>query len=177
VRPACPVPRLAATWLPPAAVALLEASGASAAELVIASDAVLRGFAEREIPREARETLERARAESIEGLARVSAAVERVDASLRQMVESARAKLDFQYARLLEGLAGKVRHRLERQHPEWLRLRYYLLPGGRPQERRLASLEPVAYRGRAVAGELCARAEEHAARLAEGTLEHLVVEL
>ena len=70
-----------------------------------------------------------------------------MDASLPQLVESARAKVDYQFQRLLEGLAGKVRHRLEREHPEWPRLRHYLLPGDRLQERRLASLEVVAYRG------------------------------
>ena len=45
------------------------------------------------------------------------------------MVDSARGKLDFQYARLREGLVGKVQQKLERQHPEWLRLRYYLHAG------------------------------------------------
>jgi hypothetical protein len=93
------------------------------------------------------------------------------------MVESARAKVDYQYARLADGLAGKVRHQLERQHPEWLRVRYYLLPGDRLQERRIACLEPVAYRGVSVAAELVALATEHAERLERGLHEHCVVEL
>ena len=177
VRAASAVPRLSATWLPPAAVELLEASGAEPAELVTATDQVLKHFAEREVPAEAREALERARAEAMAGLERVSDQAQRVDPSLTQMVESARAKVDFQYARLTEGLMGKVRHRLERQHPTWPRLRYYLFPGERPQERRLASLEPAAYRGAVVMGELCERAAEHAERLAHGVLEHLVIEL
>ena len=93
------------------------------------------------------------------------------------MVESARAKVDYQFARLLEGVTGKVRHKLERQHPEWLRLRYYLMPGDRLQERRLASLEVIAYRGTAVAGELSELAQAQAARLERGSQEHLVLEL
>ena len=85
--------------------------------------------------------------------------------------------MDYQFQRLSEGLTGKVRHRLERQHPEWLRLRHYLLPGDRLQERRLASFEVVAYRGRAAVPALCELAAEHARALARGVNEHLVAEL
>jgi hypothetical protein len=134
-------------------------------------------MAERELPEGPRESLERAHRASLEGLAEFSERARSVDASLPQMVESARAKVDFQFQRLHEGLAGKVRHRLERQHPEWLRLRYYLLPGDRLQERRLASLEVVAYRGRAVTAEISALAAEHARRLAEGENPHYILEL
>jgi hypothetical protein len=70
-----------------------------------------------------------------------------------------------------------MRHRLERQHPEWLRVRYYLMPHDRLQERRLASLEVVAYRGARAALELCALAEEQAHRLEQGVHEHLLLEL
>jgi uncharacterized protein YllA (UPF0747 family) len=177
VRPACPVPRLGATWLPPAAVGMLEATGADPWELVTEADQVLKRHAERQVPAEVRTALERAHRESLAGLTGVAEASRRVDASLPQLVESARAKVDYQFARLHEGISGKVRHQLERRHPEWPRLRYYLMPGDRLQERRLASLELVAYRGAAVAGELAELAAEHAGRTAEGTLEHLVVEL
>jgi uncharacterized protein YllA (UPF0747 family) len=177
VRPAVAVPRFGATWLPPAAVQFLEESGADAWELVTGADAALKRHAEQQLPADVREALVGARAGASEGLARFAAAARRVDASLPQMVESARGKVDYQFARLEEGVVGKVRHRLERQHPEWLRLRYYLLPGDRLQERRLASLELVAWRGAAVAGEVAELAAEHARRLAQGTYEHLVLEL
>jgi uncharacterized protein YllA (UPF0747 family) len=177
VRPACPVPRLGATWLPPAAVKFLEASGADPWDAIAGADAALRRHAEQQVPAEARDALGRARAGAAEGLAHVAEAARRVDASLPQMVESARVKVDYQFARLEDGVVGKVRHRLERQHPEWARLRYYLMPGDRLQERRLASLEVVAWRGLAAAGELAALAAEHARRLAAGTLEHLVLDL
>lgn len=177
VRPACPVPRLAATWLPAAASSLIEASGASPWEVISGSDAVLRRVAVAKMPPDVVAALERARAHVAEGLTAFAETSRQVDASLPQMVESARGKVDYQFARLEEGLAAKVRHRLERQHPEWLRLRYYLMPGDKLQERRIASLDVVARRGAAVVGELCDLAAEHARRVAAGTLEHLVLDL
>jgi uncharacterized protein YllA (UPF0747 family) len=177
VRPACAVPRLTATWLPAAAAELIEASGAPAWEVVSGADAVLRRHAARAMPPGVLAALERARAAAGEGLARFAETSRQVDASLPQMVESARGKVDYQFARLEEGLVAKARHRLERQHPEWLRLRYFLMPGDKLQERRLASLEVVARRGTAVVGELCELASEHARRLAGGVLEHLVIDL
>jgi bacillithiol biosynthesis cysteine-adding enzyme BshC len=177
VAAACPVPRLGLTWLPPAALSLLEASNADPWELVAGADGVLRQLAERSVPAEARADLERAHADALRGLERFAASARAVDASLPQLVESARAKVDYQFQRLLEGLSGKVRHRLERQHPEWWRLRYYLLPGDRLQERRLASLEVVAYRGRAVVPALVTLAAEHARDLIRGTNHHRLVEL
>ncbi|MEK7824390.1 MAG: bacillithiol biosynthesis BshC [Candidatus Eisenbacteria bacterium] len=177
VRAACPVPRFSATWLPPAAVSLIEASGAEPWEVVAATDAVLKHHAEQQIPADLREQLAGAREELAGRLERFAAGSTRVDPSLPQMVESARGKVDYQFARLLEGLTGKVRHRLEREHPEWLRLRYYLSPGDRLQERRIASLDPVAWRGPEVAAELCDLAEEHAGALERGDWRHYLVEL
>jgi uncharacterized protein YllA (UPF0747 family) len=177
VKAACPVARISLTWVPPTGIELMEAAGASAEDLVFQTDALLRRHAEAAMPADVRAELERAQRDANQALARFAEAARRVDPSLPQMVESARARVDFQFARLHEGLAGKVRHRLERQHPEWVRLRYYLRPGDRFQERRLASLEPLARRGRAVVGELCRLAGEHALKAREGVLEHLVVEL
>jgi len=177
VRAAAPVPRLSATWLPPAAGALLEAAGAEPAELLASPDALLKRVAERKVPGEVRAALEGARAAALEGLARLAESSKRVDASLPQMVESARGKVEYQFARIEEGLAGKVRHQLERQHPEWPRLRYFLLPGDKLQERRLASLEVVARRGPGAVGELCELAGEQARRIGAGALEHLVIDL
>jgi bacillithiol biosynthesis cysteine-adding enzyme BshC len=177
VAAAAPVPRFGATWLPPAAVELIEVSGAPAWEVVAATDAVLRAEAERRVPADLRDELARARADMHERLERFTAASRPVDASLSQLVESARGKIDFQFARVLEGLTGKVRHRLEREHPEWLRLRYHLSPGDRLQERRVASLEPVAWRGAEVGAELCDLAEEHAAGVERGDWRHYLLEL
>ncbi|MBI1798932.1 MAG: bacillithiol biosynthesis BshC [Candidatus Eisenbacteria bacterium] len=177
VEPACPVPRLAVTWLPPAAVSLIEQSGEDAATLISGADAAISRLAALAVPAAAREALAEAHRAALEGLARVSETARAVDSSLPQMVESARAKIDFQYQRLSEGLAGKVQKKLERLHPEWPRLRYYLRPGDRWQERRLASLEPAAYRGLAVAAETCELARDHAERVARGELDHIVADL
>ncbi|HEV2105462.1 MAG TPA: hypothetical protein VGU27_06985, partial [Candidatus Eisenbacteria bacterium] len=98
------------------------------------------------------------------------------DAGLPQLVESAQGKVDYQFARLHEGLLAKARARLDREHPAWRRLRYVLLPGDKLQERRLASLEPVARRGAGVVAELCELAGEHAARAAAGEASHLLLE-
>ena len=177
VRSACPVPRLTATWLPPAALELMEASGLSAWELVNGTDRAVREVAERAIPAALRTEFEAARSGTFETLERFSASSTQVDPSLPQLVESVRGKIDFQFARLSETLTGKVRHRVERQHPEWARLRYYLLPGEKLQERRVCSVEPVAYRGAGVVEALCDLATEHAMRLADGVHDHLLLEL
>ncbi|MBI3539943.1 MAG: bacillithiol biosynthesis BshC, partial [Candidatus Eisenbacteria bacterium] len=176
VRPACPVPRLSVTWLPASGIELLEASGARIEELVFESDAVLRRLADHQVPADLRSALERGREASRGALERLADAARAVDSSLPQMIESARGKIDYQFERLREGVAGKVRHRLEQGHPEWPRLRYYVSPGDKLQERRIASLEPVARRGAGVVADLCRIAGDHARSLASGGFDHWVLE-
>jgi len=177
VQPAAPVPRLGATWLPPQAVELLDASGVDPWVFVTSADAAWRACAERAVPEEVRRALAAARTASFAGLASFAEQARIVDASLPQMVESARGKIDFQFARLEEGVVGKARHALERRHPAWPRVRYVLMPGEKLQERRIASLQPFAHRGAAVAGEVVALAGEHARAIERGIHEHFVVEL
>jgi len=145
--------------------------------VVTATDQVLRALAERQVPAGLHTELETFRHDLT---ARLQAFAERstaLDPSLPQMVESARGKMDYQLGRLEEGLVAKARHRLEKAHPVWLRLRYYLLPGDRLQERRLASLEPVAHRGLALMADLCDLAEMHARELERAEHAHYVLEL
>ena len=177
VDPAAPVPRFSATWLPPAALALLEESGADPWTMVSSSDAVVRAHAESQVPAEPRAALERAHQAALTGLGAFSDAARTLDPSLPQMVASARGKIDFQFQRLHEGLAGKVRHQLERRHPEWLRLRYVLSPGDKLQERRLASLQVAVQHGPGVADDLVELAAEHAGRVAVGVHEHFLLDL
>lgn len=176
VKPAAVAPRFGATWLPPAAVELIERSGAEPWEVVARTDAVIHRVAEARVPKPIAAELERARAAALDGLERFAQASKQVDGSLPQLVESARGKVEFQFERLVEGLSAKLRQQLEREHPEWKRLRYVLLPSDRLQERRLASLEPVARRGLSVVGEVSEIAAEHATRLAAGVHEHVVLE-
>jgi len=129
------------------------------------------------VPPSLRQSLEQARTETLGTLERFSAASTQLDASLPQMVDSARGKIDYQFGRLLDGVTSKVRHKLEREHPEWLRLRYYLSPGDKLQERRIATLEPFAYRGPGLGGELSDLAAEHAAALERGSRLHYLVDL
>ena len=157
--------------------ALLAASGVAPSELVVAADAVLNAHAARSVPAAVLGTLQSAHDAALAGLERVSESAREVDTSLPQMVDSARGKIDFQYQRLREGLVGKVQKKLERQHPEWTRLRYFLMPGEKWQERRLATLELLAWRGSGVGAEVTELAREHARRLTEGVHEHLVAEL
>lgn len=176
VQPALPVPRFGATWMPPEAVALAAEAGVEPWDVVTGADAVVARVAERRVPGALEGELTRARAAALDGLARFGDASRELDASLPQMVESARGKVDYQFARLHEGLVGKVRSKLDREHPAWKRLRYVLLPGDKLQERRLAALEPVARRGVGVIADLCEAAGEHAARTAAGVNEHWLLE-
>jgi len=176
VRAAAPALRFSATWLPPAAVALAEAAGGDAWEVVAHTDAVLARLAEAHVPGELQRALASTRAAADQSLARLAEVARGFDASLPQMVESARGKIDFQVTRLAEGVLGKARSRLDREQPLWRRLRYVLQPGDRLQERRLASLEVVARRGRDVVSGVCDLATEHARATAGGGHEHYLLE-
>jgi uncharacterized protein YllA (UPF0747 family) len=177
VTAAIPVPRFGATWLPTPAVELIEATGADPWMVVAATDQVLRRHAEARVPEALTRALQDLRGELEKRLAGFSGHARELDPSFPQMVESARSKIDYQIGRLSEGLVGKARHKLEREHPSWLRLRYYLLPGDKLQERRLASLEPIARRDPRVVIDLCDLAEQHAASLERGEWWHALLEL
>lgn len=176
VAPALVAPRFGATWLPPAAIELLAASNAEPWPLVCATDQVLHALAERQIPDPLAQELASSRQEAEAALARLAGAAREFDASLPQLIESARGKVDFQFARLAEGIVSKARNRLDREHPLWRRLRYVLLPGDKLQERRIASLEPVVRRGAGAAAMLADLAAEHAEGLAAGVHEHYLLE-
>ena len=179
VRAAAPALRFSATWLPPAAVALAEAAGGGdmgAWEVVAHTDAVLARLAEAHVPAELQRALAAARAAADQSMARLAEVARGFDASLPQMVESARGKIDFQVSRLAEGVLGKARGRLDREQPLWRRLRYVLQPGDKLQERRLASLEVVARRGRDVVRGIGDLATEHARATADGVHEHYLLE-
>ena len=176
VRSAAPALRFGATWLPPAAVELADAAGGDAWEMVKHTDGVLARVAETHVPGAVQRALAEARTAVDQSLARLAEEARSFDASLPQMVESARGKMDFQVSRLAEGVLGKARGRLDREQPLWRRLRYVLLPGDRLQERRLASLDVVARRGADVVRGLCELATEHAEGTARGLHEHYLLE-
>jgi len=176
VLPAAPAIRLGATWLPPAAVSLVEAAGGDPWDVVAHADQVLARMAERRVPEELHRALAATRTGVDQSLARLAEEARGFDASLPQLVESARGKMDFQISRLADGILGKARARLDREQPLWRRLRYVLHPGDKLQERRLASLEVVARRGDGVVQALCELASEHGEKSARGVLEHVLLE-
>ncbi|MFN8586962.1 MAG: bacillithiol biosynthesis BshC [Candidatus Eisenbacteria bacterium] len=179
VEPAVLVPRFGATWLPAAAVEFLEASqaaGEDAWHVVAETDAALAAFAASRVPADVEGELLAAKQAALDGLTRFADRAKALDGSFPQMVESARGKVDYQFARLHEGLVSKVRARFDKEHPVWRRLRYALAPGGKLQERRIASLEPVARQGVGVVAMLCDAAAEHAAGAARGVHEHWLLE-
>ncbi len=177
VEAAAPVPRFSATWLPPAGCRLLEETGADPWDLVVAADSLVRRLAEGRLPPEVLREIRSLRRRTSEALESFSGLCARVDASLPQLAESVRGKVDFQLGRLEDGLVGKVRTHLERERPELQRLRYYLLPGDKLQERRLASLEPFAYRGLRAGSEVVELALSHLDELDRGSHSHVMLEL
>ncbi len=176
VKQAAPAVRFGATWLPAEACALIDAAHCSGWEAVTHTDAVIARVAETRVPQSLHEAIAHARASVDQSLARLADESRALDASLPQMIESARGKMDFQVSRLAEGVLGKARGKLDREQPLWRRLRYVVYPGDKLQERRLASLEPIARLGAGVVRELCEHAVEHAAKSAEGLHEHWLLE-
>jgi len=176
VRAAAPALRFGATWLPPAAVALADAAGGDAWEVVARTDAVLARVAETRVPGDLQRAVAATRAAVDQSLARLADCSREFDTSLPQMVESARGKMDFQVSRLAEGVLGKARGRLDREQPLWRRLRYVLQPGDKLQERRLASLDVIARQGSDVVRGLCDLATEHARATADGVHQHYLLE-
>ena len=168
------VPRLTATWLPKAAWHWVREEGWDPWELAQDPDGMVRGLAQKRLPSELESLVASARTRLGADLGEVARASQELDASLPQLVESVRGKMDFQLGRLLDGMLGKVRTRLDRAHPELPRLRHALKPGDRPQERRIGWLSLVGEAGEETAALVLALAEDHLSTLESGRMEHLL---
>ena len=168
-------PRLSATWLPAAATRLAGDRGIPPWDLVRDTDRALHEFFSRLVPEVVRRDLGDSRSRVNLDLRRLAESARELDASLPQLVESVRVKVDFQFGRLLEGLVAKARARFDRAHPEVARLRHALLPHGRLQERRLAWLDLVARGGAAALPLALAAAEEHLDRALAGEPCHFLL--
>jgi len=140
-------PRLSSTWLPEAALKLAREFDVPLWDLVRDTDGAMRDLVSRLVPAPVRNELERLRREANDGLRRFADPSSTVDASLPQLVESVRSKIDFQYGRLLEGVVSKRKSAFERAHPAAARLRHALLPQGRAQERRITWMDVAAHEG------------------------------
>jgi len=140
-------PRLTSTWLPDAAMKLAREFDVPLWDLVKDTDGAMRDLVGRLVPAPVKNELERLRREDNDGLRRFGEPASTVDASLPQLVESVRSKIDFQYGRLLEGVVSKRKSAFERAHPAAARLRHALLPQGRAQERRITWMDVAAHEG------------------------------
>jgi hypothetical protein len=139
---------------------------------------VLKLHADRQVPAEVREAVERAHHGVLAGLEGIASASRKVDASLPQLVESARAKVDYQFARPLRGSREQdPASRSSAAIPSGSGCVTICCPATDCRSGDWPSLELVAYRGAAAAGEVTELAAEHAERIAHGTYEHLVAEL
>lgn len=168
-------PRMSSTWLPPAAMSLVREFDLSPWELVKETDRTIKDLVSRMVPAPIRNEFERLRREANDGLRRFAEPASTVDASLPQLVESVRSKVDFQYGRLLEALVTKRKAAFERAHPAAGRLRHALLPQGRAQERRVAWLDLVAHEGAELTSAMNDLAELHVEQCFAGQPAHYLV--
>lgn len=170
-------PRLSSTWLPAAAMNLVREFDVSPWELVKDTDKTIKDLVSRMVPAPVRSEFERLRKEANEGLNRFAEPAATVDASLPQLVESVRSKIDFQYGRLLEALVTKRKAGFERAHPAAGRLRHALMPQGRAQERRETWLDLLAHEGPEFTNALSDLATLHVEQSFAGDPAHYLVHM
>jgi uncharacterized protein YllA (UPF0747 family) len=168
-------PRLSSTWLPAAAASLVREFDVHAWDLVREPDQTIRAIVSRLVPALVRNEFERLRREANEGLRKFAEPASTVDASLPQLVESVRSKVDFQYGRLIEALVTKRKAAFERAHPAAGRLRHALLPQGKAQERRIAWLDLCAHEGPEFASAMADLAALHVEQAFAGDASHYLV--
>lgn len=174
VAPPVRLPRLSATWIPAPAWHWMRGESRVRWEWVQDPDAVVRDLVRRRLPAALVERLDAVRDRLGGDLRDLGEASREVDASLPQLVESVRSKMDYQVGRLYEGMLAKVRSRLDRAHPELPRLRQALRPQDRPQERKIGWLSLVAEAEERTAPLVLALAEEHLQSLECGRFEHFL---
>ena len=154
--------------------ALIEASGADPWRVVADTDAVLAELATKRVPAELEGELLNAKAPRSTD-SRVSPRPRaRSTRACRRWSSPRAARWTTSSRACTKVLIGKVRARFDKEHPVWRRLRYSLSPGGKLQERRVASLEPVARPRRVVAEAVRRRDGARGAR--RGVHEHWLLE-
>lgn len=169
--PAPPVlPRLRAALLPALGSAIgPEELAAENWRSLRDPDGWIDALAAERAPRELADGLAAVRRElraRLEGLAPAAAAF---DASLGQLLESARGKADFQLGRVEEGVHDKARRLLLRREPALAQWRAFVRPKDGEQERALNLLAPLLLEGAGAMEALRAAAREHAVRFFEGS--------
>jgi uncharacterized protein YllA (UPF0747 family) len=116
--------------------------------------------AEEAVPKSLIEDLAALREQLRAETGRLARRAQELDASLPQLFESAAGKADYQLARMVEGVRGKVRHRVLQRAPFLAGLYDFLRPRGKEQERVLSLLTPFLCEEEA-AGTLLEQATKH----------------
>ena len=114
------------------------------------------------LPAELTEPLVSLRARIRIELASLEPGLSAFDKSLPQLVSSAAAKADYQFDRMIEGVRGKTRQRLQKRCPALASLIDFVRPRERPQERSLSWWTPLAIDGMETIDTLAVAARAHA---------------
>lgn len=165
-------PRLSMSLWPREAASLVLDRGVEPAELLTDYDRLLRAHFAEMVPLEVRSQLEGFGLDLRQRSEVLAAATRPVDPSLRQLIESSRSKMDFQLGRLAEGIASKVKSRHDRQNPRLGRLKGFLLPGEKLQERTLSVAAAFAGWGPGGAGRILGLARRHVEDTLAGKAAH-----
>ncbi len=145
-RPAAPLARrFAATLFPPAWASDDHAPEPS--DALADPDGAIERWALHELDPALLEEVARARGQVAERLRALTPALDSLDRSLGQLLDSAAGKIDFQIGRIEEGVRSKARLLLHRRHPELKHLREFLKPRGKPQERSFVLWTPELWEG------------------------------
>lgn len=169
------VDRLSATLWPPEAARLAGAIESGPGEILADPAAALRRWDERQFPSDLAEAFAAARVGLETVFEDLRAPAGRLDASLSQVIDSAREKARFQVERLEEAAMKKVRQRREVSSPRFRNLPEFLAPRRRPQERELAALAFDLELGGGARAALERLAAGHVERLLTGRRRHDLV--
>ncbi|MBI5835729.1 MAG: bacillithiol biosynthesis BshC [Candidatus Eisenbacteria bacterium] len=154
-------PRLSASLWPAEADAVAAAPPVEPAALLTGFDSQLHAhFASMAAPevRVKLEAFERCLTDHARGLEESTRAL---DPSLAQLIESARGKMDFQVGRMRDGILSKVKARHERQHPRLARLKGFLVPQEKLQERGMGLAAALAQWGEGAGDRVLGLARRH----------------
>jgi bacillithiol biosynthesis cysteine-adding enzyme BshC len=176
VPPAIVLDRATMTLVPRVAAIVADTLPGGAAELVADPSEAVRRWFDGRVPAPLRDALAAAHQgidAVYDGLRDPARAV---DASLPQLLDSAREKSLFQVDRVAEGVAKKVRQREESLHHGLSSLAEFLKPRGRLQERELSCEAPFLLDD-TLAARLHAAAAVHVAAAHDGRREHALVSI
>ncbi len=165
-------PRLSQSLWPREAAQMVRELQVEPAELLKDYDRLLRAHFAAMVPAEVRSQVEAFGQDLRDRSDALARATHELDPSLSQLIESARSKMDFQLGRLAEGIASKVKSRQDRQNPRLGRLKGFLLPGEKLQERTLSVAALFAGWGPEAGGRVLALARLHVQDTLAGKAAH-----